>query len=98
MARKRKLNFPTGMSELLGDAPPEVFRAHVIADTIKALVDAEALDSPIQNVERAKVAQALGVPELFIDAAQDGESVNLDLLCDWKDWHDRLNADRKAVK
>ena len=97
MAKKRRFQFPTGMSGELSDAPPEVFRAHVIADTIKALVDAGALDSPIQNVQRAKVAAALGVPELFIDAAQDRETVNLDLLCEWKDWHDKLNGDRKAV-
>jgi hypothetical protein len=84
---KRKHEIP--ISRLLGaDVTPDVLRAHAIADTVRALTRHAELD--LQNDARAAVAEELGVPELWLDAATGRETVTLDLLGEFQNWHARL--------
>ncbi len=87
---------PTPISRLIPDAAPEVLRAHTIADTIRALCNAGALDGPLQPEQRDAIAEELGVPALWIDAAQNTTRLNLDLLNEWREWAEALMP-RKAV-
>lgn len=75
------------------DAPPEVLRAHTIADTIKALCRHGAIEI-LDSAARNAVAKDLGVPALWLEAAQgegiDDPRVDLDLLHEWREWFARM--------
>lgn len=85
------MEFPTGMSDTMVDAPPLVIRAHAIADTIRALQECEAF-AVLQVDQRDAVARALRVPALWIEAAQDRENVSLGLIHEFNEWFRRLGG------
>ena len=91
----RQQKQPIPISQLIPDAPPEVLRVHAIADTIKALSRHEGcLD--LDNEHRDAVAEELGVPALWIDAATGRDTVTLELLDEWRQWHTRLLGEGKG--
>ena len=84
MQKEKNRRLP--LSRTLDDTTPrEVFRAHVIADTIRALRHHGALEI-IQNDTRDAVAEELGVPALWLDAAQETGTVTLEALHEWREW------------
>jgi hypothetical protein len=83
---KRRLAVSTMLD---ASTPPEVLRAHAIRDTIAALVHHGAIEL-IQNDERDAIAAELGVPALWIDAAQEQHTVSLELLHEFGEWEARV--------
>lgn len=87
-------------SAVIVDAPPEVLRAHAIADTLRSLARHCHIDW--QNDHRAAVAVELGVPELWLDAAvgdiRDMPTVSLELLQEFADWKARLMPNEKGAR
>lgn len=86
MRKKPKRSIPD--TRLILDAHPSVLRAHTIADTIRAV--AQHTDWMPQNAERDAIAEDLGVPALWIHAATERDTVTLDLLHEWREWHEGL--------
>lgn len=99
--KKKESLFRIPTTRLLsdGDVAPEVLRVHTIADTLRTLHQAGAIEL-LRGEQRTEVAEALGVPELWLEAAMgEGMSpptVSMDLLVDYEAWRTRV-FDRKAV-
>ena len=93
--KKQMLSMPD--SRLLLDDHPAVLRAYAIANTIAAVT--RHTDWMPQNEDRDAIAEELGVPALFIHSAMGRDTVTLDLLKDWADWHEQLtkHLDKEGV-
>jgi hypothetical protein len=95
---KKKASISLSQS-IAPDAPPETLRAHAIADTLRSV--ARHCEINWQNDARAAVAQELGVPEMWLEAAlgdiRNEPTVSLDLLEEYRDWRVRVLDAGKAV-